>query len=233
MTETRRKGAMVLCGAMMLGILCGCAGKQPKCAFAVEEKVTAQKDGNTLKFPYELPDSGLVVEELISYQGLFWEDKSGEAVENVAAIMLYNPTDRLIEFGSVHLKQADSTLSFFVYQLPPQSRCLIAEMERKNYPETGITACCTGPIRWDYPEFSREQVDYLGFGPRLTIINRDSRQQKHIAVWYKKYEKQKEYYLGGTAYCEHFHDLPSKERITVKSKYYDASDCRIVSIRLE
>jgi len=120
----------------------------------------------------------------------------------------------------------------FVYQLPPMSRCLILEKNRKAYTDTAITRVREMNIRWDYPEMSREQVDYLGFGPYLTIINREGREQDHVTLRYKQYVKDEDYYLGGIAYSAHFFRLLPEERRTLRPENYVAGESKIVSVRI-
>lgn len=229
-----RRG-MVLGLAAALGSLWGC-GIMPRSSSAVvftEATEPSKPQPVQLVFPHTLSDSTLVAEELVSYYGQYWEDGSGDMVENVAGLMLYNPTDRMIEFGAVALEQAGEQLYFFVYQFPPMSRCLVLERDRKPCRAQGVTACRELSVRWDHQELSREQLDYVGLGPMLTVVNRDSRRQDHVTLWYKQYEKEGDYYLGGTAYSAHLFFLQPEERRTITPEHYHAGSAKIVAIKLE
>ena len=229
-----RRG-MVLGLAAVLGGFCGCAAvfRSPPTVVFSEPSEPTKSQPLQLNFPITFPDSTLVAEELVSYHGQFWEDGSGEMVKNVAGLMLYNPTDRMIQFGAIALERAGEQLYFFVYQLPPMSRCLVLERDKKLYNTQAVTACRELCIRWDYQEMSREQLDYVGLGPTLTIVNRDSRQQDHITLWYKQYVKEGDYYLGGTAYSAHLFFLRPEERRTVTPEHYNAGSARVVAIKSE
>ena len=174
-----------------------------------------------------------MAEELICYNGPYWEDGSGESVDNVAGLMVYNPTDRLIEFASFALEQGTQRLYFFVYHLPPMSRCLVLEYNRNSCDPGLVTACDELSIRWEQQEFSREQVDYVGLGPTMIIINRDARELRHVTVWYKQYIKSENYYLGGAVYSAHVFYLQPEERRSIWPEYYEAGCARIVGIELE
>ncbi len=229
-----RRG-MVLGLAAAFGSLCGC-GMMPRSPSAVvftEATEPSKPQPVQLAFPHTLPDSTLVAEELVSYHGQYWEDGSGDMVEDVAGLMLYNPTDRMIEFGAIALEQAGEQLYFFVYQFPPMSRCLVLERDRKPCRAQEVTACRELSVRWDRQELSREELDYVGLGPMLTVVNRDSRRQDHVTLWYKQYEKEGDYYLGGTAYSAHVFFLQPEERRTITPEHYYAGSARIVSIKLE
>lgn len=228
-----RRG-MVLGLAAALGSFCGCGAvfHSPPAVVFSEPTETTKSQPTQLNFPITFPDSALVAEELVSYHGQFWEDGSGEMVKNVAGLMLYNPTDRMIQFGAIALEQAGEQLYFFVYQLPPNSRCLVLERDKKRCNVQEVTACRELCIRWEYQELSREQLDYVGLGPTLTIVNRDARRQDHVTLWYKQYEKEGNYYLGGTAYSAHVFFLQPEERRTITPEHYYAGSARVVGIEL-
>ena len=96
-----------------------------------------------------------------------------------------------------------------------------------------VTACQELCVRWDQQEFSREQVDYVGLGPLLTVINRDARELKHVTLWYKQYVQEEDYYLGGGVHSAHVFFLQPEERRFLTPEHYDAEHARIVGIKLE
>ncbi len=219
----------------VVGMLCGCSNEKKTVASAFPTNTTesTQIYPVSATFPVTLPNSGLIAEELRLYQGSFWEDGSGDYVEEVAALMICNPTNRMIAFASFAVDTPEGQLYFFAYRLPPKSRCLVQEYNRKSCDPQKALACRELIIRWESQELSREQIDYVGFGPRMTIVNRDSRQLEHVTVWYKQYVKEEDYYLGGVAYSAHLFYVQPGQRRTVTPEYYDAAHARIVAIELE
>lgn len=215
-------------------ILCGCSGQpQTEGPAFVQEAVTKATKTEPLTFPLKLESSTLVVEEIVRYQGPFWEDGSGEQVENVAGLMLYNPTDRLIEFAGFALRENEKTLYFFVHHLPPKSRCLVLEKNRQPCDGEQITQCRELSVRWSHQELSRDQIDYVGLGPTMTIVNRDPRELNHVVVRYKRYMGSGDYYLGGTVFSVHLFNLRTEERREVQPEHYITSDARIVGIEIK
>lgn len=218
-----------------VSLMCGCNGRTyiPDTVVCEYTEKDVPASSVMLTFPMSATDSPLIVEKLIPYQGPFWEDGSGAYVQNVAGLMLYNPTDRMIAFVSYAIRQGDEQLYFFAYQLPPQSRCLVLEYHKKVCVPEAVTECRELCIRWENQEFSREQIDYVGLGPLMTIVNRDIRQLKHVTVWYKRYVKEEDYYLGGVAYSAHLFFIQPDERRTIQPEHYNTSRARIVGIQLE
>lgn len=229
------KGWRLVLGLVVMGVLCGCDSQIHTPAPVMwEQAAEAEQSAATpLEFPCVLPDSGLVAEKLVCYDGPYWEDGSGEIVDNVAGLMLYNPTDRLIEFAAFSLEQGTQRLYFFVYHLPPNSRCLVLEYNRSSCDPMLVTACDQLSIRWDRQELSREQVDYVGLGSMMTVINRDAQQLTHVTVWYKQYVKEEDYYLGGAVHSAHVFFLQPEERRTIWPEHYDAGCARIVGVEIK
>ena len=227
-------------GICLLGCMISCSGceasfsQAPSFALPETEATgSSQQMQTNVEFPHTLSGRGLVMEALISYDGPFWEDGSGDTVERVAGLQLYNPSERMVEFMAVVVECGGKRLYFFVYQLPPDSRCLVLEKSRNTYQDLPVAECRELSIRWDYQDLSRIQLDYLGLGPWMTVINRDARRQDHITLWYKRYEPEGDYYLGGIAYSEHVFFLQPQERRTIAPKYYEAGSTKIVAIQLD
>ena len=231
----RRFGWLKIVGILALaGTLCGCtdtkaANVSPS---SVNTAAATQKHPETVQFPLTLPDSGLIAEGLRSYQGRYWEDGSGDFVEDVAALMIYNPTDRMIAFAAVAVDTPEGALYFFAYRLPPKSRCLVLEFDRKTCNSEKIPDCRELTVRWGTQELSRERIDYVGLGAQLTLVNRESQTMEHVTVWYKQYVQSGDYYLGGKAFSAHLFSLQPGQQYTTRPEYYDAAHARIVGIEL-
>lgn len=222
-------------GLVAMGILCGCDTRIHTATPMVWEENTEGKQVRAmpLEFPVTLSGGTLVAEELVNFQGPYWEDGSGDLVENVAGLMISNPTNRMVEFASFVVEQAGERLYFFVYRLPPMSRCLVLEYNKKSCDPGLVTACQELCVRWEQQELSREQLGYVGLGPLMTVINRDARQLKHVTLWYKQYVQEGDYYLGGAVHSAHVFFLQPEERRTIQPEHYEADCARIVGIQLE
>jgi len=226
------KHGQILLVAALAVTLCACGGES-----SVAEERSAElpaffsmpiESCPGVTFPCTLAD-GLVAEELMAYDGPFWEDGSGAPVSGVAALMLSNTGTRMIEFGVVTMEQEGKLLHFFVYDFPPGSRCLVAECQQQPFFQGGIEACRAGILRWSYQEMSREEVNYVGTDERLTVVNRTSRMQ-NIVVRYKRYDKEGDYYLGGMAFSAHFLGVKPQDPKTLAPEHYHAGMAKVVSV---
>ena len=220
----------ILLMAALAVLLCSCT----EGSAAVEDAalpVLFSEPKAAVSFPCALADD-LVAEEILAYDGPFWEDGSGEEVSRVAALMLSNTGSRMIEFAAVTVEQGGKLLHFFVYDLPPENRCLVAEWQRQPYSAEEPQLCQIRTIRWGRQELSREEVDYVGTDERLTVVNRTPRTQ-NILVRYKRYDEEKGYFLGGMAFSSHFFEAEPQKPKTLAPWHYHAGQARVVSVTLE
>ena len=230
-----KRGYALLAAALAGIALCGCAGEntgmeQASGMLPAFSAMPLTAD-TAVCFPCTLAED-LVVEELIAYSGAFWEDGSGKTVSNVAALMVANTGSRMMEFGVITLEQGGRLLHFFVYDLPPGSRCLVAERLRHPYSEKAVRACDVGILQWGYPEMSREEVNYVGTDERLTVVNRTAR-PRDILVRYKRYDPEGDYFLGGMAFSAHFFAAEPQIPKTLTPEHYHAGQARVVSVTTE
>jgi hypothetical protein len=98
-----------------------------------------------MDFPITL-DSGLVVEEMVSYSGTFYEDSSDEKVHDVAALMLYNPQKQMVRFGAVALEQ-DGKQILVERPLTSRYKGLINIQYAVQRWVFDVTAQMNGPVR--------------------------------------------------------------------------------------
>lgn len=224
----------VLATFLAASMLCGC-GSQISSADSptVETDPTVAVQAEALAFPYEIPDAPLVAEELICYQGPYWEDGSGEQLENVAGLMVYNPTEQMVQSAAFAVDTPGETLYFYVSWLPPGSRCLVLEMNRQEYTSESVSRCRLVSVRWTYSQLSGRQVDYVGLGSMVTITNREDRIHSRVVVWYKRYASEGEYYLGGAAFSACLLHLQPGEQRMLKPEIYDSANARIVRIEVK
>lgn len=229
------KQRLILLMAVLVVLLCACGEKTPVFReSSAEEPVLLDmhwSPESAVDFPCALAD-GLVAEKLLAYDGPFWEDSSGEAVSCVAGLMLSNTGSRMIEFGAITVEQGGRMLHFFIYDLPPGSRCLVAEWQRQSFSEEELQGCRAGILRWGYQELSREEVNYVGTDGYLTVVNRTPKTQ-NIVARYKRYDPEKDHFLGGMAFSAHFLGAEPQTPKTLAPEHYHAGKARVVSVSTE
>ena len=101
-----------------------------------------------MEFPCILGDCGLVAEEMRSYDGIIWKDGRWQNVSGVAALMIYNPGQQGVRSAELVVWQAERKLVFFLSDMPPDSRCLVPEVNAQAYSREFITDCGYKNIQW-------------------------------------------------------------------------------------
>jgi hypothetical protein len=171
--------------------------------------------------PELVSGSELRVQALVQYEGAYWEDGTGEYVSNVAALMLYNPSDADVSCGQVFLMLQDQEYVFEFTYLPAGGRLLVPEKNRLPYVRERVTHCRTGEMVFD--NFGAEDK-----GLRLTpnglsgilLENTTQETMDQVTVLYKLYLAEQDVYLGGTTYAYTVENLsPGEIREIIPPKF--------------
>ncbi len=201
-------------------------------AFAAEtagESQTGEPAAQSV-FPWALEDNGLVVEALASYEGPYWEDGSDEPVSGVAALMLYNPSGRVVEYAAVAVEQGMDTLYFFVSWLPPESRCLVLEKNRAAYSCQAVTGCRALLTCWGGGETDAPQLEIGWEDLRMAVTNCSAATVPDVTVHYKMYAPSDGCYLGGIAYSVHLTALLPGQKRLVTAYHFAPETGKVVAI---
>lgn len=149
-------------------------------------------------------NESLLVENLCTYSGAFFEDGSDEPVSDVLALVVTNTSDAWIALAELMLDCGDGTHAFFqISGLPAGSSVLVLERERKCY---DAAASYTLPSCTQLAELTDAKLDFsadfqiLAADGVMNIQNISERDfADDVAVYYKTY--QYGLYLGGITYC--------------------------------
>lgn len=179
-------------GLLVLGSVGGILAAVVLCTVAVRTLGNAPQGT-----PWAVEQTGLQVLEYISYTGAFLEDGSYRPVEAVAAVIIYNPTDALLERGAVKLQQGQRLLVFSFSWLPPGSRLLVQEGCGQAYVDEPVDACWG----WCMEGASNKHLLAQEAGrTALAVTNCASVTLEGGKVYYKDYDPQRHLYLGGITY---------------------------------
>ncbi len=151
--------------------------------------------------PVALPYTSLVAQGLVSYDGAYWEDGTGEDVFGVAALLLTNTGTIGIEYAHVMVAQNGRALSFDTTYLPPRSTVLILEETRQLYESGPVTDCrCKTVIPGNFdtqPGGLLLENDGL---TALKVTNLSDEALPCLRIYYKHHYGNEDIYLGGMTY---------------------------------
>lgn len=201
-------------------------------SFASRQETVASQHAGAL--PVRVPGTGLEIQALVQYEGPYWEDGTGDHVHNVAALMLYNPTQTDIVSAEVVLMRQEQAYTFTFSCLPAGERLLVPEKNRQPYFRGEVTGCrctelITGALTPEDPTVTLRQSGMSG----IVLENQTRRELETVRLYYKLYLSEEQMYVGGTTYEITAQDLPAGGRQEVTPDKFVWGYSAVVSIWTE
>ena len=178
-----------------------------------------------LHLPCDVEQTPLMILELRSYDGPFLEDGSNREVSNVAALVLFNPSEQFLEQGAVKVWQKGRLMVLAFTCIPPGGRVLVLESSGKAF-ATGQIKNCWG---WCVIAEGLQQVQVEEVGrSALAITNLRQETAREITVYYKDYNAHEKLYMGGVTHSVTVYSLESGHRIVVPAFMYLSGQSMVV-----
>lgn len=174
-----------------------------------------------LQFPFKIPGTTLIAEQIVSFDGLFTEDGGSSDVTDVAAILLYNYGECGILDAQVVLQAGQLEFVFVADTLPAGQRLLVPEQTGKEYgPE--MFSSCSGWQREDKADWLNKDVISLTFPGmgEVLVTNLTDRKLTGIQLQYKTYYPDAPFYVGGKTYTYCIEMLEPGENIRIYPQNY-------------
>ncbi len=222
----RRGLLLVLAGVFLWG---GALGFYRHMDRSQAEPVAAMEAPEALGFPFAIPGTNLVALGLTAYSGVYLEDGSVEEVTDIAAVILENKGERLLEQARVELCQGDKRLSFRLEYLPAGEKILVLEENRKPYLDAPVTSSAGREI------WAQDPIPGLVTVRRaqeiLMITNPGPLPLNDLTLYYKTFDYDQGMFLGGIAYQHSIHHLAPGKTWFAQLGYYIPGQTRIISIK--
>ncbi len=215
------------CAGVVALVMFVSAGYQPVVPAVAPMQVAKLEP--VLEFPYAIPGTNLVAEALAVYEGLYLEDGSCEEVAEVAALVLRNDGDEMLETGQVCMTQAGRELRFTFRFLPAGASVLVLDENRSVFCQGEVTRCIGSAI--GSSEDATELVTLRETGmATILVTNPGTEKLRDVRIYFKNYDPQSNMYLGGIAYEINIHSLAPGQTQTCNPWYYVSGQSRIVKI---
>ena len=197
-----------------------------------ETDETQNSTGNILSFPYAIPGSDLVIEQVNSYDGLFFEDGSDREVSNVTAIVLANKGNSCMEYVNITMKCGDTRLRFVGSTLDAGAKMIILEADAKTFQNGAYSDCAAEISSMDKLVMSSAQiyVEENGKGG-LLVTNLTKEDIPCVRIFYKYYMNDVEVYVGGITYTAKLVDLKAGKSIVVTPSHYYAGFSKVLMVK--
>ena len=196
------------------------------------EEGTTASDGSSISFPYKVPDSKLVIDKISSYDGVFIEDGSDEAVEGITTILLKNTGKKHLEYVELTMNRGEEVLTFQASSIPAGATVAVQEAARAAYVEGQYQNCYATTAAIDKFEKSKDQVkvEELEDGS-LRVTNLTKKDIPCVRLFYKLYMKDEKIYIGGITYTAKITNLAAGESQDVTPSHYSKGNSKIMMIR--
>lgn len=167
------------------------------CVSAPQEETTAAAQ----------PTGDLNCLEISRFSGAFVEDGTGEAVVDVAAILVSNDTGKFLDLATVTYTVGDRTATFQITGLPSGERVWVLEKDRMRIAEGDelVYEDCQATYNADAIQTTDDLV-VTRQGNTLTVVNKSGTTLKNVCVYYKN-RLEDGTFMGGITYLLSFGDL--------------------------
>lgn len=197
-------------------------------AFLLAGQVTSTAEKEALTFPVSITND-LTLCLLTGYDGPFLEDGSMEEVVDAAALVLENTGFRHIGKVTIRLWTSGGNMAFTAFHIPPQSKLLVLESEKKTY---------TGESVW---QMKLEELVYssnllqsvltvVEEGSGIAVTNLTQTTVHGVVLYFKQYDEASQMYIGGAARSYALDTLTSKETVIISPPGFIVPYCRVAAI---
>lgn len=175
-------------------------------------------------------EEDITCEKIARFSGPFVEDGKDTPIENVAAILVTNQTDRFLDLATITYDVDGQEATFIVMGLPAGKSAWVMESTGMTISEdaTFTYVDCIKAFRDDVIT-SSEDVTIQHNGTMLRATNNTDRTLENVFVYYKVVHKDGNYF-GGIAYAARFGTLEPGETAEKIAGHYEEGSTEIVRI---
>ncbi len=191
--------------------------------------------------PYEVPDKGINVVAVGTYNGAYIEEIDDVAVENVMAIVVQNTADKPVQSATVTVASAsvaeDGTETtnehkFVVTTLPAGSSALVLEAEKKSCPAADtIIEISANVTNCESFSLNSHIISVSQSGTKMVIENLTETDYRMVLVRYKNYTAGN-VYLGGITYSATFDSVAALESYDQEQGHFSEDNSVILKVEI-
>lgn len=180
-----------------------------------------------------LNDERLLLEAVGMYTGAYVEDGSDTNITDVAAIVVKNTSEDMLQIAEIELALNDSrTAEFRLTNLPAGGTALVLDMNKLTVTEgIQVTESSQASRFFDGGAAESDKLETEGVEGRLTLKNESEETYSMVYVYYKT-KIDKDIYLGGITYRVPFEGIPGKTQIETDAGHYSPDKSEIVGVQI-
>ena len=182
-----------------------------------------------VQLPVFIPDTTLVAERLVSYDGYYLEDGSEDYVTGIAALYLHNSGSTMVAACRVILRMESGLYRFEATCIPPGATVLVQEKDRKPYRDMGVHAVGGSASKGSAAILDSAEIALEYDLSGMLICNVSEYDYNTICIAHKNYSVDENLYIGGVTYVTYVDCMQSGSEQYVWPVHMDENS-RIVYI---
>ena len=196
------------------------------------EEQLQESQPEPVTFPYSVPGTGIVVQKISSYDGIYIEDGSDQEISNVASMLMTNSSGNAIEYVSVSLKCDGERMEFEASDIPSGAAILVQEKNKKSYRDGTYTECVGTVAQMDGFGMAEDQVKVTpNEDDTFTVTNLTEQTIPCVRLFYKLYMEDQGIYIGGITYNVKVTELEAGASQTISPSHYVQGYSRLMMVR--
>ena len=200
--------------------------------FCYREQPSGTPDFQDGMFPYQIPNTSLVIQKVRSYDGVFIEDGSDKEVFGISAIVVENTGDECIEYAKISMQCNGKPLVYELKTLEPKGVMIVQEYTAALYEEGEYSDCIAEVAIMETMNMAEEHVSIEEVdGGKIRITNISETDIPSIRIFYKFYKSETKVLLGGITYTVKISELKKGETREVILSHYEKGASRIMMVR--
>lgn len=186
----------------------------------------------SLKFPYAIPGTDLVINQVNSYDGIFLEDGSDQDVTGISVIVLENQGKTGVEYANITLTQNGKQLQYKATAVPAGATIVVQESSAAAYSGDDYTACTADVAQLETFEMSSSLVKVEeNEDGSLSVTNLGSETIPCVRIFYKFAMEKGKIYVGGITYTAKITQLEPGTTQQVYPSHYSAGSSEVMMVR--
>lgn len=181
-----------------------------------------------------LSDPNLTVEAIGSYSGNFLEDGSDEPTANVAAMLITNNSDQMLQIAEITFQvNKKDTAVFKVTDLPAGTSTLVLESNKREFSEEdAYTYGETATAYIEQPSLEEDKFELETEDGKITLKNKTDKSYEKVYVYYK-YVQIGGAYLGGITYRTPFENVPAGGEAEAVAAHFNPESSKIMAVQIQ
>lgn len=181
-----------------------------------------------------LSDENLTAEAIGKYSGSYIEDGSDEPTANVAAMLITNNSDKMLQIAEITFQVNETeTASFKVTNLPSGTSTLVMEANKREFKEEDTyTYGEVATAYIDQPTLEEDKFEISTEKGIITLKNKTDQSYDMVYVYYK-YVQLGGAYIGGITYRTPFENVPAGGKAESIAAHFNPDSSQIMAVQIQ